>query len=29
MPGVEQSILTKLLDRYSPELVDTTVKWAG
>src|SRR4030095_2255148 len=25
MPGVEQSILTKLLDKYSQELVDTTV----
>jgi len=26
MPGVEQSILTKLLDKYSQELLDTTVK---
>jgi len=25
MPGVEQSILTKLLDKYSQELLDTTV----
>jgi len=27
MPGVEQSILTKLLDKYSQELLDTTVNY--